>query len=75
MLERARARIDGWLRDGGPVPRPAAERWRELLEGPRPELLAALERDDEEMRELRQNTPFAGAVGNQQRWDLVRAIR
>lgn len=74
-LERARARVERWIADGGPVPTPAALRWRELLALPRPEPTARLVEDSEQMRDLRQNTPFAGAVAPAERWRIVSEIR
>lgn len=75
VLARARARVAGWLDAGGPVPRAAAAAWLALLDGPRDALADALVRDDETMRELRQNTPFAGVVPAVERWQLIRRVR
>jgi len=74
-VARAAARVDGWLRDGGPVPPEAARAWRVLLDGPPDALEAALVRDDETMRDLRQNTPFAGVVAPAERWRIIREVR
>lgn len=75
VLADARRRVDGWLHDGGPVPPDAAAAWRRLLDGPSQELADALTRDDETMRDLRQNTPFAGVVPPAERWRIVRKVR
>ncbi len=75
VVARARTRVDGWLRDDGPVPAPAARDWGALLAGPRRTLAAALVRDDERMRDLRQNTPFAGVLSAAERWRIVREVR
>jgi hypothetical protein len=74
-LERARARVQRWIADGGPVPAPAALRWRELLDLPRAELATHLVEDTEQMRDLRQNTPFAGSVPARERWRIISEIR
>jgi hypothetical protein len=74
-VARAAERVDGWLRDGGPVPLAAARAWRALLDGSRSTLAAALVRDDETMRELRQNTPFAAVVPPAERWRIIREVR
>lgn len=42
VLERARERVVSWLEAGGPVARRSADRWRELLDGPRDVLLEML---------------------------------
>jgi hypothetical protein len=75
VLERARARVERWIADGGPVPASAALRWREILRQPPDVLAPRLSEDSEEMRDLRQNTPFAGAVPAQERWRIVSEIR
>ncbi len=74
-IASARSRVDGWLTHGGPVPGPSARRWRSLLARRPDELAAALTQDTEEMRDLRQNTPFAGTVSPEKRWRIVREIR
>ncbi len=74
-VARAGARVDGWLRDGGPAPSAAARAWRALLDGPLDTLAAALVRDDETMRDLRQNTPFAGVLAPEERWRIIREVR
>lgn len=74
VVSAAHRRASTWVSDGGPVPRDAAEAWLELLAGPRQRLVDALIEDSERMRDLRQNTPFAGVVPNAERWEIVRAI-
>jgi len=74
-VAKAAARVDGWLHDGGPVPAATARAWRELLAGPRDALSAALVRDDETMRDLRQSTPFAAVVAPAERWRIIREVR
>lgn len=52
----------------------AMDQWARLLEGPREELLVALVADTQEMRRLRQSSPFAGEkfIDNRTRWKLIR---
>lgn len=75
VVASARTRVDGWLADGGPVAGPSARRWRTLLARRPVDLALALTEDTEEMRDLRQNTPFAGTVSSEERWRIVREIR
>lgn len=75
LLDAARRRVDGWLSSGGPVPEASAARWRELLAQPLSDVARALTEDTEEMRDLRQNTPFAGAVPPRERWRIIREVR
>lgn len=44
------------------------DRWKELLELSDIDLEEAMLRDDEESRDLRQISPFAGALSNQERF-------
>lgn len=74
VLQRATERVSGWLRDGGPAPAAAASAWAALLNGDSGELARALVRDDEQMRDLRQNTPFAGVVEPTERWRIIREV-
>lgn len=73
LVDRARQRVDSWLRDGS-VARPYAEAWKALLEGPLSELLAALVERSERMNDLRQVTPFAGVLDARTRWRLRRSV-
>jgi hypothetical protein len=74
QLARARARLRRWLDDEGPVPPDAAQRWLQLLSLPLPELRSVLVADTEEMRQLRQNTPFAGTLSQEERLRVLRAV-
>ena len=74
ILSRARARVASWL-ETGRVARVYAERWRSLLDGPIAELVAAMEDPREAARDLRQVSPFAGALDPRTRWRLHREAR
>ena len=71
ILERARARVRGWLRST-PAPHYAVA-WNELLSRPLDEIGEFLNDDGERARELRQSTPFAGVLDPRERWRLWRA--
>jgi hypothetical protein len=73
LLPRARDRVDAWLREGG-VARFYAESWRDILERLLPEIQIALREDSEEMRMLRQVSPFAGALPPRDRWHIWRTV-
>jgi hypothetical protein len=70
-LAAARQRVDRWLRQKGPVPPIWAEQWKSLLARPVADIKKAIVKDSEPMRELRQNTPFAGALPEPERMRLV----
>jgi hypothetical protein len=73
LVDAARERVMGWLREGS-VARTYAEAWRALLEGPRAVLLAALEERSERMHDLRQVSPFAGVLDPRARWRIHREV-
>jgi hypothetical protein len=74
LLEEARTRVDRWLRDGSVAPA-WAEVWREILSRP-PDVVAALLRDTgQRARDLRQCSPFAGALRPLERWQILRGLR
>jgi hypothetical protein len=75
LLEHARARVAGWIAERGPVPPCAADRWRVLLDRPLLTILAALTADSEEMRMLRQSSPFAGVLSQEERVAAIRSVR
>jgi hypothetical protein len=70
-LAAARRRVDRWLRRKGPVPPIWAEQWRTLLARPVADIKNAIVQDNEQMRELRQNTPFAGSLSEPARMRLI----
>jgi hypothetical protein len=74
LLERARARVAGWLVGGPTHPRYAAA-WRELLAGSVDEVCRAIVERSERMQDLRQCTPFAGVVEPRTRWRIWREAR
>jgi hypothetical protein len=74
LIERARARVRGWLVDGSVSPH-YAQQWAALLEGPFDALRAMLVDEGERARALRQCTPFAGVVDPRTRWRIWREVR
>lgn len=57
----ARGRLRRWRQDGRIHPR-YADAWAELLSRPLREIAETIARDDEQARDLRQSSPFAGAL-------------
>ena len=74
LVERARRRVEGWLRDGT-VAKPYAEAWREILSRPAGEVTLFLEDPGERARQLRQTSPFAGFLDARTRWVVWRRAR
>lgn len=74
ILERARRRVDGWLSAGSDAPF-YARKWAEILSGDIPSIARFLVDRSELAIELRQSTPFAGAIRPQERWKIWRETR
>lgn len=74
LIEEARDRVERLRADGHLHPR-YAERWRELLSRPIPEIAAAITAESQEGRDLRQNSPFAGVLNEQERLRVIEAVR
>jgi hypothetical protein len=73
LLARARARVALWL-DATPTPPHHAREWAGILAQPISDIALLLEDDGERARELRQSTPFAGALDPRERWRLWREV-
>lgn len=74
VLEMARRRVEGWLA-ASPTPQFHARKWAAILAGDIPSIAAFLIDRGELAVELRQSTPFAGALKPQERWKIWRETR
>ena len=74
LVERARERVAGWLKDGS-VARPYAEAWRDILAGPVEAIARFLTDTGERARQMRQTSPFAGVLDPRTRWSIWRRAR
>jgi hypothetical protein len=74
ILDNARRRVAGWLAAGSSAP-PWAERWAAALSGDTASIEAFLVERNALADELRQSSPFAGALDPRERWALWRATR
>jgi hypothetical protein len=63
-----------WSEEGKIDPRYAAE-WEALLRRPLPEIKRVLVEDSQWARDLRQNSPFAGALSEPERRKILEEIR
>ncbi len=73
VLENARRRVQTWLAsDGAPF---YARKWAEVLAGDPSSIAAFLVDRSELADELRQSSPFAGALQPQERWKIWRETR
>lgn len=74
LVEHARRCVDSLAGEGRIHPQ-YAERWRALLARPIPEVAAAITEDSQKALDLRQNTPFAGVLNEQERRRIIEAVR
>lgn len=73
VLEGARARVRSWMSTTGTVPF-YARKWDEVLSHDIDAIASFLVEDSDLARELRQSTPFAGALSPTERWEIWRAV-
>jgi hypothetical protein len=74
VLEKARRRVQTWLESGSVTPF-YARKWAEILAGDVSSIAAFLVERSELADELRQSSPFAGALRPQERWRIWRETR
>lgn len=74
MLEDARANVER-LAAAGHIHESYAERWRALLARPVAEVARAISAESQDARDLRQNSPFAGVLNEQERRRIIETTR
>ena len=74
LLEEARERLERWASRGSIAPR-WADAWREVLARPLDQIVALLVEPSERASDLRQCSPFAGALDPRTRWAILRNLR
>lgn len=75
VLETARRRVEGWLASAGDPPPLYARKWAEVLAGDPSSVATFLIERSELADELRQSSPFAGALSPRERWAIWRETR
>jgi hypothetical protein len=73
-LARARQRVQTWLASGTEAPF-YARKWAEILAGETASIETFLTERSELADELRQSSPFAGALEPRERWKIWRETR
>ena len=73
LVDQARSRLRRWRLDGRIHPR-WAEEWERILATPLPEIAKTISADTKHVRELRQSSPFAGILTEQERRRLLRTV-
>ncbi|HRK29827.1 MAG TPA: hypothetical protein PLD59_02015 [Tepidisphaeraceae bacterium] len=74
LISLAMNNIARWQSTASPGVVATLEEWREILRGPQDCVIEVLTRGDERAVRLRQSNPFAGALTNQERNDILRAF-
>jgi hypothetical protein len=72
-VDDARQLLGKWLAQGRIDPRYAGP-WQELLSKPLAFIKAAISADTDQMRDLRQNSPFAGLLSEAERERILQAV-
>jgi hypothetical protein len=74
LLDRARRRVGEWMENEEPAAA-WARRWAEVLAVSTAQISAFLRELSHLADELRQSSPFAGALGARERWRIWRETR
>jgi hypothetical protein len=74
MIDEAARKIDRWQEAGRIDPR-YAEKWRQVLAKPVPEIRRVISVDDARGCDLRQNSPFAGMLSEPERRRILEEVR
>lgn len=69
----ASQRLLAWRQNGG-IDLRYADEWERLLQEPMPVIRQTLGEDTERMRDLRQNSPFAGMLGERERSRIIAEV-
>ena len=74
LVSEARRRLDALVSEGRIHPR-YAEAWSDLLARPPAEIDRAIRAEDQDGRDLRQNSPFAGVLNEHERAQIIASVR
>jgi hypothetical protein len=72
IVARARARVEAWVREMA-IPARYAREWQRLLQLPLQELEERMIERTEAAHDLRQVSPFAGALDARTRWRIYKS--
>ena len=74
LLGRAKETLSRWIRQAQPHPPGAFLEWQLIMNANSlEEILAIIERDDEEAKRLRQSSPFCGILADERRLEILEA--
>jgi hypothetical protein len=75
LLEIARRNVERWRARWGEAPPAWLEEWQELLNQSWQAVVAFITEPGERATRLRQSSPFAGVLSNEERWRIHEAFR
>lgn len=75
LLEIARSNVDRWSAQRDSDSLAWLGQWREILKQPWQNIAALITEPGENAARLRQSSPFAGILTNQERWRIYEAFR
>jgi t-SNARE complex subunit (syntaxin) len=73
MIDAAQRKLQRWQEDGRIDPR-HAQAWEEIFEKPMAEIRKAITADDQQGRDLRQNSPLAGLLSEPERRKILEKV-
>jgi hypothetical protein len=71
ILERARQTIARWRPNQSPRSMPYLDRWQRLIDAGPDAVIAKLLEDSDDGDVMRQTSPFAGVLTNEERWAIT----
>ncbi len=75
LVDKARENVERWLLTCAPGVRSVLLEWRQILSGPRDQLLTLMTSTDEHATRLRQSSPFAGLLSRAERTAILREFQ
>jgi hypothetical protein len=75
LLQIARKNVQRWAAQRGTETPAWLTEWREILGQPWPNIAALITEPSENGARLRQSSPFAGVLTQQERWRIYEAFR
>ena len=72
IISIAKKNLERWIKKDGELP--VWREWREILGRPMDQILALLISPDENVRRLRQSSPFCGVLSPRERWKIYESF-
>jgi len=72
LVEKARDNVNRWLKTSSPRNRKVLLEWQEILSRPIDQIIGVLLDESEEGKRLRQSSPFAGVLSQEERMAILK---